>query len=194
MAAPVWCGVRRAHHDHRHPTATPSRQRRGTPLWLPRCGVGYAERTIPPDIAQYAGNRHAATAISGDPNPNLPPSRGKGLFARPDRNASAESIARGSARRCVRRTPPRTGAATRACPYGCGPPLYFPRIARETLDARRCPPRLQSYGRSPIQRRVSQNESARWVLGATFWRCDHQSQCETLEAGRKMCAPRIISR
>ena len=30
------------------------RTRRGTPLWLPRCGVGYAKRTSPPNIAHHA--------------------------------------------------------------------------------------------------------------------------------------------
>ena len=50
------------------------------------------------------------------------------------------------------------------------------------------PPRVWSLS----QRRVSQKESARWVLGATLLRWDHQSQCETLAAARKILASRRI--
>ena len=35
------------------PHAVPQRIRRGTPLWLPRCGVGYAKRAYAPRRARW---------------------------------------------------------------------------------------------------------------------------------------------
>ena len=75
-----------------NPRSTPNPQRRGTPLWLPRCGAGYAKRINPPYIERHAGGMRVTAAESIDhSHPNHPPSRGKGLFV------AMKSIARVSA-------------------------------------------------------------------------------------------------
>ena len=85
--------------------STPNHSVGARPCGCPGADAGYAKRINAPDIHQYPEQPSIVYPISNRSN-----------RARASRTA-VKSIAQALASRRARRTPPRTGAATRACPY-----------------------------------------------------------------------------
>ena len=88
----------------------PVHHRRGTPLWLPRCGAGYAKPTTIFGVPPRCRTRSSFRAQ----HPVIP----KRSPCHSERSEESRRGARGLGVWCAWRTPLRTGAATRACPYG----------------------------------------------------------------------------